>query len=782
LHLSITYINDIKHYMKTIANTFFYLTWLLGSTIGYSQTQPLNKFEQLETQLPTPNTYRNAAGAPGHQYWQQRADYDIQVTLHEKDNSVSGSQTVTYYNNSPDELTYLWLQLDQNEREHHAQTYYAMTDKPVPDKITAQTLRYADREYLDGGFKIEYVRSIDGKNLPYTINNTMMRVQIPAPLKPKQTIKINIAWKYNLNDRMKLGGRSGYEYFPKDDNYLYTIAQFYPRMCVYDDVKGWNNRQYWGGSEFALSFGNYNVSITVPADHIVAATGMIQNLNAVLTPQQLDRWKKAQTATSPVMIITQEEATENEKKRATTTKTWIFKAENVRDFAFASSRKFIWDAMSVKIGNKNIIAQSLYPKEGNPLWGKYATEVVAHTLKTYSKYTVDYPYPQCTAVHADDIGMEYPMISFNFGRPFEDGTYSDRIKYGMIGVIIHEVGHNFFPMIVNSDERHWFWMDEGLNSFLEYLTEQEWERGFPSRRGPAHSLLVQYMKSDKKTQQPIMSDPENITSVGGVSYTKVAGALNILRETILGRELFDYAFKEYARRWAFKHPRPADFFRTMEDASGVDLDWFWRGWFYTTDHVDIAIDKVTAFRLSDGNPDAVFAQKEKEKASIQYISDTRNKTDIKKTVVEEKPHLADFYNTYNPDKPTDDNYKRYQDYLNTISIRDKALLDSGKIYYEIKLKNIGGLPSPLIFKFIYEDGTDEDMRIPAEIWRTNNEEVFKIIPLKKKVAEIQLDPYLETADTETANNSWTAKIPIRHVMLMPTPKPSTDNPMRKGNK
>ncbi|MCS7003916.1 MAG: M1 family metallopeptidase [Cytophagales bacterium] len=754
--------------------SFFYLC-----TVSYSQKAP-NKFEQLETLLPTPNAYRTASGAPGHLYWQQRADYEIQVTLNEKENAIYGKQIITYYNNSPDELTYLWLQLDQNEREHHAHTYQAMPDKPVGDKITAYDLRYADREYFDGGFKIEYVRSSEGKNLPYTVVNSMMRVDIPTSLKPKQSIKFSMSWKYNINDLNKLHGRSGYEYFPKDGNSVYAIAQFYPRMCVYDDVKGWNNRQYWGGSEFALSFGNFTVSITVPADHIVGATGTLQNASAVLTSLQLERWKKAQNSSEPVLIVTPEEAKAKEEKRVSDTKTWIFKAENVRDFAFASSRKFIWDAMSVSIGGKNIIAQSLYPKEGNPLWGKYATHVVAHALKVYSKYTINYPYPQCTAVHVDNVGMEYPMISFNFGRPFEDGTYTDRIKYSMIGVIIHEVGHNFFPMIVNSDERHWFWMDEGLNSFLEYLAEQEWERGFPSRRGPAHSLLVQFMKSDKKTQQPIMSDPENITNVGGVNYTKVAGALNILRETILGRELFDFAFKEYARRWAFKHPRPADFFRTMEDASGVDLDWFWRSWFYTTDHVDIAIEKVTAFRLFDGNPDSLAAYKKREKQNFRYISDIRNQTAIRTTYLEERPHLKDFYNDYDAEKPTQQEYEEFEQYVANLTEREKSLLDSAKIYYEIKLKNIGGIPSPLIFKFTFEDGTEEDYRLPAEIWRTNNEEVYKIFPFKKKVTHILLDPYLETADVDTSNNAWSASIPVRAVFLQPLPVPSTDNPMRNA--
>jgi len=568
--------------------------------LATAQNTNTNKFRQLGQELPTPNVYRAASGAPGHQYWQQQVDYEINLELNDETQRIDGDETITYTNNSPDVLTYLWLQLDQNMRAKDSDTY-KISQSDIDKKMTARQIEGLVGSKFDGGFKIEAVKDAEGKPLPYTINKTMMRVDLPVALKPGEKYSFKVEWWYNINDRMTMGGRSGYEYFEEDDNYLYTIAQFYPRMVMYNDVYGWQHKQFLGRGEFTLCFGDYTVNITVPSDHIVASTGTLQNADEILTEAQQELFEKAKTAKEPVIIVSQSEAEKKEKKKAKDKKTWTYYAENVRDFGFATSRKFIWDAMGVQFGDRTVMAMSYYPKEGNPLWEQYSTKAVAHTLDVYSKYTFDYPYPVAISVHAAAIGMEYPMICFNFGRPEKDGTYNERTKYGMIGVIIHEVGHNYFPMIVNSDERQWTWMDEGLNSFLQYLTEQEWERGYPSRRGPAWKI-VPYMSGDKSTISPIMTNSESIFQFGNNAYGKPATALNILRETVMGREMFDHAFKEYSQRWMFKHPTPADFFRTMEDASGMDLDWFWRGWFYTTDHVDIAIKDVKWYNLK-GNPD-----------------------------------------------------------------------------------------------------------------------------------------------------------------------------------
>ena len=718
-----------------------------------------SKFRQLSEILPTPNVYRTASGAPGHEYYQQKADYVINVQLDEKNHIITGDEIITYTNNSPDILNYLWIQLDQNVRKKNSASQLTSSGS-MDDNMSFWSLkRMHDRINFDGGFNLELITDVNGNNLPFTVNETMMRIEPPKPLKKGQSFSFKIKYSYNINDRMKIGGRSGYEYFEDEGNSIYTIAQFFPRMAVYNEVEGWQNKQFLGRGEFTLPFGDYKVNITVPADHIVSATGELKNASSVLTKTQIKRWEKAKNNfKEPVIIVTQDEAIENEKEKSESLKTWRFEAKNVRDFGWASSRKFIWDAMAVDIGGNRVMAYSYYPKEGNPLWEQYSTRAVAQTLKTYSKYTIDYIYPQATSVHAKSIGMEYPMICFNFGRPEKDGTYSKRTKYGMIGVIIHEVGHNFFPMIINSDERQWTWMDEGLNTFVQYLTEQEFERNYPSRRGPAQNI-VDYMKGDKSGIVPIMTNSESILQFGNNAYGKPATALNILRETIMGRELFDYAFKTYSERWAFKHPTPADFFRTMEDASAVDLDWFWRGWFYTTDHVDISLDQVNWFKVNTGNPEIEnpIAKAQQEKNNT-FIGDTRNQTLITETLDESDPASIDFYTTYDPFHTS---ILDKEDYLNNIQNLGEAELDilnADKNYYELQFSNLGGLVMPVILEFEYIDGTKEVVRIPAELWKSNNDQVSKVFVFDNELVRITLDPFLETADVDRNNNYWPARV------------------------
>ena len=555
-----------------------------------------------------------------------------------------------------------------------------------------------------------------------------------------------------------MGGRSGYEFFETDSNYLYTICQWFPRMAMYNDVYGWQNKQFLGRGEFTLDFGDYDVRITVPADHIVASTGELQNMMEVLTKQQIDRYKKSRSASSPMIIISQDEAIINEKSRSKKVKTWRYKAKNVRDFAFTSSRKFIWDAMGVKLGDRTVMAMSYYPKEANPLYERYSTRAVAHTLNVYSKYTFDYPYPVAISVEAAN-GMEYPMICFNYGRPQKDGTYSERIKYGMISVIIHEVGHNYFPMIVNSDERQWTWMDEGLNSYLQFLAEQEWDRDYPSRRGPAKNI-VNYMKSDKKNLMPIMTNSESIYQFGNNAYGKPATALNILRETIVGRELFDFAFKEYSKTWMFKHPTPSDFFRILENASAVDLDWFWRGWFYSTDPVDISIDEVKWYTLDTRNPEVEFPLKKLDEQDEPTQSwEEKNRIEIQETIVEIDEEANDFYNKYDPYEVTIldmDDFIKYRD-SSVVEPQEKRIYNSNLNYYEIKFSNVGGLVMPIILELQYEDSTNYIIRIPAEIWRKNRDQITKVFATKKLVKSFNLDPQLETADINLINNNWPRK-------------------------
>lgn len=725
-----------------------------------AQNVNTSKFRQLGQELPTPNVYRTASGAPGHEYYQQRADYDMSITLDDETQRVYGEETITYTNNSPDELRYLWVQLDQNMRAQNSMTQQIQTGGIFNERGgTPQTafnqLKNSQFYDFDGGFKLAYVQTVSGANLPYTVNNTMMRVDLPTPLRQGQKFSFKIKWWFNINDRMDIGGRSGYEYFEGEDNYLYTIAQFFPRMAVYNDVEGWQNKQFLGQGEFTLPFGDYKVNITVPSDHIVASTGELTNASRILSSKQRARLAKAEKSfDDPVIIVTQEEAEAAEKNKATNTKTWTFEAENVRDFAFATSRKFIWDAQAVDIGGKTTMAMSYYPKEGNPLWEQYSTRVVAHTLKVYSKFTIDYPYHKAISVHTKWIGMEYPMICFNGGRPEADGTYSEGTKYGMIGVIIHEVGHNFFPMIINSDERQWTWMDEGLNTFVQYLTEQEWDHDYPSRRGPADKI-VPYMSGPKEQIVPIMTNSESILQFGNNAYGKPATALNILRETVMGRELFDYAFKEYSRRWAFKHPTPADLFRTMEDASGVDLDWFWRGWFYTTDHVDIALTDVQWYQMSTQNPDVEKPfEAEKDRKANDHVGRARN--EVIRTMVDEVPATRDFYNSYNPFEVAAADREAYDRYRAGLSEQEAALLDAGYHFYGVTFENQGGLIMPLVLRFTLKDGTEEVKRIPAEVWLKNEDEFTKWFNFTQPVVQITLDPFLEMADTDRSDNYWPA--------------------------
>ncbi|MBD3750011.1 MAG: M1 family metallopeptidase [Sphingobacteriales bacterium] len=744
-----------------------------------------NKFEQLETIIRDPNMYRSASGAPGPKYWQQKADYVINAEVNDKTQVLTGSETITYTNNSPDPLTYLWLQLDENE--HKSTVESAVFDgSKMNDKMSMRQLDRIMNAPNNYGDNITKITDANGNPLKYTINQTMMRVELPKTLAPGDKFVFNIDWNYQITDRMTVGGRGGYEYFKADDNYLYTITQWYPRMAVYSDFQGWQNKQFTGRGEFALTFGDFKVSITVPADHVVGATGQCQNYDKVLSPAQYSRWQQAQNTSEPIEIVTLAEAKNAMKGKSSAKKTWVYEAQNVRDFAFVTSRRLVWDAMKVNVEGKTPMAMSYYGPEAYPLYRKYSTKVVANTLKVYSKHTIPYPYPVAISVEASN-GMEYPMICFNYGRTEKDGTYSEATKYGMIGVITHEVGHNFFPMIVNSDERQWTWMDEGLNTFCQFLAEQEFDNNYPSRRGPAH-LIVDYMKLPKDQLEPIMTNSENIVNFGPNAYGKPATALNILRETVMGRDLFDYAFKEYARRWAFKHPTPADFFRTMEDASAVDLDWFWRGWFYGTDPVDISIDNLTSYRMDTKNPEIENAYARKAYDDNNYIiGRKRNRDEGIQFAVEADNTLQDFYSKwdrYAVSSADKENFKKYYDGL---SANEKALYDSKTFFYQVDFSNKGGLVMPIVLEWTYTDGTKEIDRIPAYIWRKDENHVTKVFAKSKPLASLKLDPYLETADIDVSNNSFPraiepSKFELFKMQSVPRGASTGGNPMQKAQK
>ena len=707
----------------------------------------ISKFRQLKQELATPNTYRTASGAPGHEYYQQKADYKMDILLDDENQRIYGEEVVTYHNNSPDDLEYLWVQLDQNVRAADAITNDVKSAGPAtyykPRRFTQTFLG----KTFDGGFKIDYVKDTADKDLDYTINGTMMRIDLPLTLKSGEKTSFKIKWWYNIPHYVVDGGRSGYEHF-EDGNNNYVIAQFFPRMAVYNDVEGWQNLQFLGRGEFALVFGDYEVNITTPDDHVLDGTGVITNRKEMLTAKQWKRYEEALTSfDEPVIIVTQEEAIENEKKISKKTKTWKLKAENVRDFAFATSRKYILDGQAVKIGNRTVMAISMYPKEGNPLWETYSTKVVASTLKSYSAQMFDYPYHKAISVNAKQQGMEYPMICFNFGRPKPDGTYSDRIRNGMIGVIIHEVGHNWFPMIINSDERQWGWMDEGLNTFAQLLAEQDFEEGFPSRAYPKN--VVGYMSGDQSRIAPIMTQHDNVFNSGANAYSKPAAGLFMLREVILGHELFDKAFKTYAERWRFKHPTPADFFRTMEDASGTDLDWFWRGWFFTTDNNDIGIKEIKKYRVTDEPTE-----------EIKSMTDRygRRVGDLGKNLFLIEMKAEELSNNGSDEEKSLEDIATLNEYLlDNFSKEERASLKKTKYFYEVIFEKPGGLVMPIIAEITYADGSVENKYYPAEIWRFNDNEVKKVLGTEKEIKSIQIDPNQLTADVNTENNSWPKK-------------------------
>ena len=742
-----------------------------------------DKFRQLDELLPTPGATRTASGAPGHAYWQQRADYKLRATLDEAKRSISGAGTVTYHNRSPDTLAYLWVQLDQNmfraDSDNRTTATVVSRDAWAKAKTEADGLKFEQMRFItesrafDGGFNIDAVTGADGRPLRYVINKTMMRIDLSQPMKPGSSYSFNMAWRFNIPEVNVLGRRSGYERFdqdsnkPEDKNDLFEVAQWFPRMAAYYDAAGWQNKQYLGDGEFTLEFGDYDVQLTVPADHIVASTGVLQNPESVLSAAQRDRLRQAKTSSKPLMIVTQLEAENAEKARASGMKTWHFKASNVRDFAWAASRKFMWDAQGYKKGGTDVMAMSYYPKEANPLWGQYSTQAVIHTIDQYNKYAFDYPYPIAISVNGPVGGMEYPMISFNGQRPTKDKktgevTYSKRAKYGLIGVIIHEVGHNYFPMIVNSDERQWTWMDEGLNSFVQYLAEQAWEDGYPLVRGEPRNI-VDYMKS--ANQVPVMTNSESVTQRGSNAYAKPATALNILRETVLGRELFDFAFREYATRWKFKRPTPADFFRTMEDASGTDLDWFWRGWFYTTDRVDVSVDGITEYGVSTKNPEIEKAWKKAQKdAEPVSITDQRNKGTLARRV-DAHPELKDFYNEHDDFTVTNKDRNSFNEATDKLEPWEKALLAQGKHLYLVDFTNVGGLVTPLVLEIELASGKKTIERIPAEVWRYSSRKITKLIVTDEPMVGLMQDPYWETADTDVSNNGWPRKIQPSRVEL-----------------
>ena len=781
--------------MTIIKNSGYYLTIAVAlcaassanaDSVRQTKGSYEDKFRQLEGEdWPTPTDYRNASGAPGHQYWQQKVDYDIKMRLDEPKRLITGSAVVRYRNNAPDDLPYLWLLLDQNDNKRDS--IAALSDTVSGDKISLGEIRRVKRmQEWEGGFNITAVRDAQGKSLPFSITDSLLRIELPEAVKAGGgETGFTIEWSFPMVENKVVGGRSGYECFTQageDGNCIFEGAQWFPRLAVYSDYEGWHNKAFLGSGEFTLEFGDYRVALTVPDDHVVASSGELQNPDAVLSAAQRQRLETSKTAKDPVYIVTPEEAVAAERGKPNGEKTWIFSADNVRDFAWASSRKFAWDALGVKqdsVEQPLIMAMSFFPKEARPLWDAYSTKSIAHTIDVYSRFSFPYPYPTAQSVNGPVGGMEYPMITFNGPRPVKDKktgnlTYTEAAKYRLIGVVIHEIGHIYFPMIVNSDERQWTWMDEGLNTFLQFQAEKLWDKDFPSRRGEPKDI-AEYMVS--QNQMPLMTQSDSVLQFGANGYGKPATALTILRETIMGREKFDRAFKEYANRWRFKHPTPYDFFRTMEESSGVDLDWFWRGWFYSTDHVDIALDRVIRARIDSGDPELESAASKREKDK-QPKSLTASRND-EPTIIERDPTTRDFYNETDEFTVTAEERRKAEEADKKLTPEERAARAVKDNFYRFSFRNIGGLVMPVILKMDFADGTSETVRIPAEVWRYDPKAVTWQYVTTKTLARAELDPLWETADADRSNNIFDGRIDSK-TLGIETPE-ETQNRMKDSD-
>jgi hypothetical protein len=735
-----------------------------GQALQQTKGDFQDKFRQLDPEeLPTPGDYRAASGAPGSRYWQQQVDYKLNVSLNETGRSLTGSGEIRYKNNSPDTLTYLWFMLDQNESKPTSIAELSRTT-PETGRITYGQVRRAQRmRDWKGGFDIKSVTDGAGAALRHDIVDTLLRIDLAQPLAPGQETVIKLSWDLNIMETRVIGGRSGYECFEKPDedkNCIFLAAQWFPRAAVYSDYEGWHNKSFLGAGEFTLEFGDYDVAITVPADHVISSTGELQNADQILSSTQAARMARARASyRDTVYIVTPQEAAQAERGRSAGVKTWRFGAKNVRDFAFASSRKFIWDAMAVRqTGGGDVMAMSFFPKEADPLWSAYSTKSIKHTIDVYGRMTFPYPYAVAQSVNGPVGGMEYPMITFNGPRPEKDDkgnlTYSERAKYGLISVVIHEVGHIWFPMIVNSDERQWTWMDEGLNTFLQYVAEQEWSQGYPSVRGDPRDL-TEYMRST--VQMPIMTQSDSVAGLGNNAYGKPATALVVLRETVLGRERFDRAFREYSQRWRFKRPTPADFFRTMEESSGVDLDWFWRGWFYSTDHVDVALTGVREGTLDTQNPATEAARRIAERNARPVELGQANNRGVE-TYADRDPRILDYYDRVDPLAPTKKETTGAESARKALEPEERAALAVTDKFYILTFENKGGLVSPVIVKFTFKDNTTAIVPIPAEIWRRDARKVHWTYMSAKEVTGVEIDPRQETADVDRSNNYFPARI------------------------
>lgn len=662
--------------------------WLNADT---SKKTNQSNFRAIE-QWPTPNEYRTGSGSPGPKYWQQKVDYTIKATLDTTRHEISGTERVTYHNNAPNTLPYLWFQLDQNVERPDSRA--SVSANALPKGLATLSPQSLHLLGLAGdeaplGMRIAHVRTVAANgakaDAPFFVNGTSMRVELPAPIATGQSALLEIEWAYNVPELGRNTQRNARD--KVKDGWEYEIAQWYPRAAVYDDVSGWTNDQFYSQGEFYQEFGDFDVTMTVPHDHIVRATGVLQNPQEVLTSAQRARLVKAMGSSEPVFIVAPDEVMKPDTRPAGSAPlSWHFTAQHVRDFAWASSKTFIWDAMGFRYrpGGRLIELHSVYPRDAMPLWDQYSTKAIRQTMVTYGRMVLEYPYPVASNVHGSVGGMEYPMIAFCGARPRPDGTFDPSLKWRLISVTIHEVGHNWFPMILATDERRWGWMDEGMNSFVQYYAEKDWDPNYPSTRGPAKNI-VEYFKS--VAQVPMMTESDlAYANYGNQAYSKPAATLVMLREQVLEPAQFDRAFHEYAEKWAFKKPQPADFFRTMMNGAGEQLNWWWRGIFYTTYANDQALGGVETQQASDVVGNA----------------------------------------------------------------------SKNKYYHRITVEQKAGLVMPIQLGITYDDGSSALVKLPADVWRYNERSFTYGFFSDKGLSQVVIDPNEVLADINRDNNTWKA--------------------------
>lgn len=705
------------------------------SAVAHAEATP---FSPLGSLVDPPSATRGADGRPTSTYWQQHIAYDIDATLDVERRVINAQAELRYTNNAPQALDAIWFEISPEATTKDAIAHRSATINV--DSASVRDLRgLREQEERGGGLVVSSVADSEDRPLAFEARGTQLRVALPRPLASGQTVRIKLAWRVALVDLDRKGGRTGYMLLSSGDP-IFHIAQWYPQPVAFTDYGGWRNVPFVDHGEFAPELGDYNVSLTLPAGQLVAATGVLTNEADVLTGVERTRLARLRQGKVTEIVTAAEAAT---KRRSSETRTWRFAARNVRDFALAASLRYRWDATLA--GTSAVRAMTFYPSEASALWRPLALPAIGHALDVYGRMTFDYPYPVVQAAFGPNDGMEHTMLAFSRYPPDgPNGTYSRERKRDFLWVLTHEVGHNWFPLIVNSDERAWTWMDEGLTSYLETLATLEWSGDYTTRPNLPAMLGAE---REATGRQPPMTPANAVVDLFPTQYHRPAAALQVLRELVLGRETFDRAFRAYARAWMFKRPTPGDFFRTINQESGADLDWFWRAWFFSTDHVDLSLERVAALRLVAVPADAIPAPADATPPANLTV--LRNAAEGRRLMVEQVPRLADAYDRI-PERTLAGATPSAHAVVDVQRTLDA--LGQGGVFYELDIRNRGGVVSPVPIRIDYRDGTSERYVVPVELWFGDTKRAQHILWRAKSIRSVTLDPDAATGDVDRGNN------------------------------